>query len=79
MCNKGAEPFDLVYTRKTKSQRIKPNDPQDCHDSENPSGNNFSNSVQTIVEFVPDNSALPIAIREGIRSCTKHPISNFVS
>ena len=36
-------------------------------------------TVPDLVEPIFDNSDLPIAVRKGVRSCTKHPISNFIS
>lgn len=92
--NKGIQPFDHVYLRKKRPQRIEPNDTQNCQASEDPSGKSLSNLVPLIqnttesepiitnsdlAEPVFDNYDLPIAIRKGKRSCTKHPISNFVS
>ena len=41
----------------------------------NPSDFNYSEHIQ---ETMPDLD-LPIAIWKGVRSCTQHPISNFVS
>lgn len=45
MGDKGVDPFDLVYSGKKKPQIIEPNNPQDCHESIDPAGNNFSNSA----------------------------------
>lgn len=92
--NKGIQPFDRVYLRKKRPQRIEPNDSRNCQSSEDSSGKNPSSFVQPIqntvesesiltvldlVEPIFDNSDLPIAVRKGVRSCTKHPISNFIS
>nr|CAD1831090.1 unnamed protein product [Ananas comosus var. bracteatus] len=60
--------------------------PQQIHEvepspnsSEN-TGNNISNSDDTI-DFELENDILnmPIAWRKGVRSCTQHPIGNFIS
>ena len=79
---------------KKRPQRIEPNDSRNWRSSKDPSGKNPSSFVQPIqnivesesvltvpdlVEPIFDNSDLPIAVRKGVRSCTKHPISNFIS
>lgn len=38
------------------------------------SGNEISSTTPSI-----DDSNVPIAVRKGVRTCTQHPISNFVS
>ena len=45
--------------------------------SEDPSSN--SNPETSHSELTNDDSDIPIAVRKGVRSCTKHPIYTFVS
>ncbi|KAI3450101.1 hypothetical protein Pfo_006766, partial [Paulownia fortunei] len=71
-----------VYTRRNQPQGNKYSaESQHCHEpnpvvyeSINNSGNSNSSSSHD-----HDNLELPIALRKGTRTCTLHPISNFVT
>ena len=48
----------------------------DLKDYENSPGNT---TAEPLLDEVSNDLDLPIALRKGMRSCTKHPIRNFVS
>jgi hypothetical protein len=50
-----------------------------CQTSNPGSGNTTSTSDMNYVIPVVNDTSLPIAQRKGVRSCTHHPISDFVS
>ena len=67
-----------VYTRRNKPQEMVeiPIIPEQSHESEPISGN----SGNHVVNDHNDNDLdVPIAIRKGVRECTKHSIYNFIS
>ena len=55
-----------------------------CHDS-NPNSNpnqvhsSESNHPHELIDLKIDDVDVPIALRKGVRSCTNHPIGNFVN
>jgi hypothetical protein len=55
------------------SQSLVPNSSTD------PSGNDSSLIESPSIDSNSDTDNLPIALRKGVRSCTQHPISQFVS
>jgi hypothetical protein len=63
-----------VYSRRQKSKTILV---APCQASDPDSGNTTSTS-DSVIHVVNDMS-LPIAQCKGVRSCTHHPISDFVS
>ena len=65
-------PFDIVYSQQRTTQMKGSSNPLHYPKSTNPPGNFLINSL-------PDDSNLPIAIRKGVRSCTQHPLSKYVS
>ena len=48
----------------------------DLKDYENSPGNT---TAEPLLDEVSNDLDFPIALRKGVRSCTKHPIQNFVS
>lgn len=62
-------PYDLTYSRKKNPKGSEKPDTSQCQESEPKSGTNTNVS----------DLDLPIAVRKGVRSCTSHPISNFVA
>ena len=82
-----AEKELLVYTRRKKTPKLveHPETPMPCQ-ADNPSstpneviqGNTESEPYSNDL-YVPDDLTKLIAQRKGIRSCTQHPISYFVS
>lgn len=76
-----------VYTRKrfhprNKDMKVNPVQVQ----SENPSSGTSGNPTPTLSPSNISNDApiisdldVPIAVRKGVRNCTKHPISNYLS
>lgn len=80
------EPGIRVYTRREKSGKDIENtrhledhhaSEPDIHSPETHSG--LSNSNHDKVVQINDDLDFPIALRKGVRACTKHPIGNFVS
>ena len=70
-----------VYSRCQKSKTILV---APCQTSNPDSGNTtstFDSVIPTSDSVIPvvNNMSLPIAQRKGVRSCTHHPVSNFVS
>lgn len=75
-----------VYTRRKNENKERKNlaPLMQCHDS-NPNSNpaqvhssEADHSPELIVPVI-DDADVPIALRKGVRSCTSHPIRNFVS
>ncbi|KAJ9561371.1 hypothetical protein OSB04_006531 [Centaurea solstitialis] len=70
-------PEMLVYSRRHNSNRIEKSKTQNCHDS---ALENCSEEGQESAAIdVNNDEDLPIALRKGSRSCTKHPISSFLA
>lgn len=82
-------PFDIVYSRQGTLRKKEPSNPLHCPESVNPEGNvqltlssssKSSNPAPQIdLNSKSDDSNLPIAVRKGVRSCTQHLLSNYVS
>ncbi|KAL4562118.1 hypothetical protein LXL04_034312 [Taraxacum kok-saghyz] len=74
--------FQQVYSRRKQTQEIEVDvNPSSCHESDpvlDPSSQKRSGESLPSPHFFPDLD-LPIAVRKGVRSCTKHPISKFIS
>lgn len=72
----GKEP--QVYARRNKPQEVIeiPNLLEQSHESEPISENSGNNIVD---EHTYNDLDVPIAIRNGVRECTKHAICNFIS
>ncbi|XP_057495256.1 retrovirus-related Pol polyprotein from transposon TNT 1-94 isoform X3 [Actinidia eriantha] len=72
---------DILYQRRTwrpRDKTILPDPPLQSHSLDKGSGTSiFSSSPESISEY--DDLDEPIATRKGVRSCTQHPISKFVS
>lgn len=72
---------DILYQRRTwkpRDKTILPDLPLQSHSLDKGSGTSiFSSSPKSISEC--DDLDVPIATRKGVRSCTQHPISKFVS
>ncbi|KAK0577899.1 hypothetical protein LWI29_001989 [Acer saccharum] len=71
----------IVYSRRKRPQEeIEDRTlPEQNHESDpSPSPDIPGNTSQTDIS-VNDDLDIPIALRKGVRSCTHHPISNFVS
>jgi hypothetical protein len=65
-----------VYSRRQKNKTISD---ATCQTSDLGSSNTTSTSDMNYVIPVVNDTSLPIAQRKGVRSCTHHPVSNFVS
>ena len=69
------QPKLRVYSRRNNSRKVEvPVNSQPCQKFEPDPGIQFSTSEPEIVDL-----DIPIALRKGVRSCTQHPISNFVA
>ena len=66
-----------VYSRKQNSQNKLLMNSMHCPESELVLGTNSSSSGNP--KNISETLDVPIAHRKGVRSCTKHPISKFVS
>ena len=68
------------YSRRDKAEEaiMQSTQSQESSPSELPSHESSSGELPTTLECFNDLDK-PIAQRKGVRSCTKHPISNFVS
>jgi hypothetical protein len=65
-----------VYSKRQKNKTIPD---ATCQTSDPNSGNTTSIPDMNFVIPVVNDMSLPIAQRKGVRSCTHHPISDFVS
>ena len=81
-------PFDIVYSQQRTTQMKGSSNPLHYLESMNPPSNVLINSLpheSTSLEHEScsnsevDDSNLPISIRKGVRSCTQHPLSEYVS
>ncbi|KAM6551619.1 hypothetical protein CsatB_001427 [Cannabis sativa] len=80
------KPEIRVYTRRKKSGKdIEHTTHMEDHHASEPDPHSLethsglSNSNHDKVLQINDDLDLPIALRKGVRACTKHPIRNFVS
>jgi hypothetical protein len=64
-----------VYSKRQKTKTIPD---ATCQTSDLGSGTTPTFDMNYLIPVVND-SSLPIAQRKGVRSCTHHPVSDFVS
>lgn len=75
---KGIKPFDIVFSRRKKDKKTESQEQLlHCQEPDDPQGKIIPEIIDN--SETVDDSDLPIAIQKGVRSCTKHPLSNFVS
>ncbi|KAJ1398465.1 Reverse transcriptase zinc-binding domain [Sesbania bispinosa] len=67
MGNKGVPPLDLVYSTKKNPQRIKPNDPQGCHESKDPSPSDYWLKSGVVLKDLLDASASDVNLNDTIQ------------
>ncbi|RVW30881.1 Retrovirus-related Pol polyprotein from transposon TNT 1-94 [Vitis vinifera] len=70
-----------VYSRRKRPrEELEDHTILEQNQESNPRSESPSNSIQeTKVYDTPNDLYMPIALRKGVRSCTQHPISNFIS
>ena len=69
-----------VYTRRKRNQEeIQPAQPQETHESQPNLTSENMQGTTTTTDLTNNDLELPIALRKGVRTCTSHPIQNFVS
>ena len=66
--------------RKRPQEELEDHTIPEQNQESNPRSESPHNSIQeTEVYDTPNDLDMPIALRKGVRSCTQHPISNFIS
>ena len=65
-----------VYSRK---KQLNPTSQASIIVHESGTEDNTQNSIPNFVPYIFDDIEIPIALRKGVRSCTQHPMSHFVS
>ena len=72
----GEKNIELSIEQQTLPKQIQESDPSSKSIEISPS---TTNSKSGNIEISNDDLNCPIALRKGVRSCTSHPIYNFVS